>query len=210
MLEGRFLQREWTEAFAQPSLWPALVCVSLGVNRDLAGEVELQSFEPKTPLNICGQTLEWIYYSHYCQDPAFAPRGKSVIELQFDTSYDYWKELSADRKAYEREKEDVRQKLIAELETQLPGVTGQIEVSDVATPVTWERYTGNWQGSYEGWLPTKKLFGKFLPKTLPGLKYFYITGQWTFPGGGIPMCMSQSRRLVKQVCADEGMEFKAQ
>lgn len=210
MLEGRYLTREWERMFVQPSLWPPIVCVSLGVNRDLKGEVELQYFKPETPPVICGKSADWINYCHYCQDPAFAPGGKSVIELQVETDYDYWKRLSADRAAYEQEKKAVLDALVRELETQLPGISAQIETSDVATPVTWERYTGNWQGSYEGWLPVKKLFGLFLPRTLPGLENFYMTGQWLFPGGGVPMCISQARRLIKQLCTDEGKEFKAQ
>ena len=70
-----------------------------------------------------------------------------------------------------------------------------------------ERYTGNWQGSYEGWLPTVKLFGKFLPRELPDLNNFYMTGQWVFPGGGVPMCMSQARRLVKYICKKDKKQF---
>jgi phytoene dehydrogenase-like protein len=93
------------------------------------------------------------------------------------------------------------------LEKKLPGIKGQIEETDIATPVTWERYTGNWQGSYEGWLPTVKLFGKFLPRELPDLNNFYMTGQWVFPGGGVPMCMSQARRLVKYICKKDKKQF---
>jgi len=42
---------------------------------------------------------------------------------------------------------------------------------------------------------------------LPGLENFYMTGQWTFPGGGVPMCMSQARRLIKYLCREEKREF---
>jgi phytoene dehydrogenase-like protein len=52
-----------------------------------------------------------------------------------------------------------------------------------------------------------KLFGKYLPKELPGLQNFYMTGQWTFPGGGVPMCISQARRLVKLICEKEKKEI---
>ncbi len=35
-------------------------------------------------------------------------------------------------------------------------VAGQVKAVDVATPLTTERYTGNWQGSVEGWMITTK------------------------------------------------------
>jgi phytoene dehydrogenase-like protein len=40
------------------------------------------------------------------------------------------------------------------LEQRFPASPQQVEMVDVATPLTFERYTGNWQGSFEGWLLT--------------------------------------------------------
>jgi phytoene dehydrogenase-like protein len=88
------------------------------------------------------------------------------------------------------------------LENIFPGIRDDVEVADVATPVTWERYTGNWQGSYEGWIPTVKTFGTTLPKKLPGLRNFYMTGQWVFPGGGVPMCMAQGKNLIREIAKE--------
>ncbi len=208
MLQGRYLTAGIREMYDQPSLWPPIICVSLGVDRDLTGEVELSCVKLDEPADICGRPVEWLYYTHYCQDPSFAPKGKSVIKLQIETDFTYWKTLYENKTAYRAEKGKVLEFCIAALEKVLPGIRAQIEVTDVATPVTWERYTGNWQGSYEGWLPTVKLFGKFLPRELPGLKGFYMTGQWLFPGGGVPMCMSQARRLVKEICTKDGKSFR--
>ena len=72
---------------------------------------------------------------------------------------------------------------------------------DVATPVTWERYTGNWQGSMEGWLMTRKTFPPFrMSKTLPGLKSFYMAGQWVEPGGGVPTAAMSGRNVIQIIC----------
>ena len=209
MLGGQYVPGEWKRMFETPMLWPPIVCVSLGVNRDLSGEVELQAFKLDAPVEICGTKKQWFDYCHYCQDPAFAPKGKSFIAMQFDSDYAYWKALVSDKAAYRLEKQRVLDTLIGALETQLPGIREQIEAADVATPLTWERYTGNWMGSYEGWLPAKDIFGKFLPRRLPGLSGFYITGQWTFPGGGVPMCIAQSRKLAKEICEVDGVLFAA-
>ena len=84
---------------------------------------------------------------------------------------------------------------------------------DVATPLTTERYTGNWQGSMEGWLITKEtiktLFGPGMKNTLPGLSNFYMAGQWVAPGGGIPTAGIWGRRVIKQVCKADGKRFTA-
>jgi len=207
MLEGKYITQEINEMYEKPSLWPPIISISLGVKRDLSGEVEINCFKLDDPLIIGGKKCEWMGYFHFCQDPYFAPKGKSVIKIQIESDYDYWKSLYEDRQKYRMEKQKVLDMCIKQLEKRLPGITDQIEVTDIATPVTWERYTGNWQGSYQGWLPTVQLFGKFLPKQLPGLENFYMTGQWIFPGGGVPMCMAQARRLIKYLCKGEKREF---
>lgn len=207
MLNGRFLTSQIKKMYENPSLWPPIISISLGVNRDLSGEVELNSFKLEKPLLIGSREVYWLNYIHYCQDPAFAPVGKSVIKIQIESDYNYWKEIYNDPEKYRAEKQKVLSTYLDELEKKLPGIKEQIEEIDIATPVTWERYTGNWQGSYQGWLPTIELFGKYLPKELPGLENFYMTGQWTFPGGGVPMCMSQARRLLKYICQKDKRKF---
>ena len=64
---------------------------------------------------------------------------------------------------------------------------------DVATPMTWERYTGNWRGSYEGWQFNTSSFTSSMKKTLPGLDNFYMAGQWVNPGGGMPTAAMSGR-----------------
>ena len=77
------------------------------------------------------------------------------------------------------------------LERIYPGLRPDIEVVDEATPFSYERYTGNWQGSSTGWLLTTQTMTMNIvgmPKTLPGLADFYMCGQWVQPGGMVPVC----------------------
>ena len=207
MLEGEYLTRDIKKMYDNPSLWPSIISISLGVNRDMTGKVEINNFKIERPLTIGNLQVDWMCYFHYSHDSEFAPEGKSVIKTQIETDYDYWRELYNDRENYKAEKEKVLEIFLDELEKKLPGIKSQIEVIDIATPVTWERYTGNWRGSYQGWLPSVSLFGKQLPKKLPGLNNFYMTGQWVFPGGGAPMSMSLSRGLVKLICEKDKKNF---
>jgi phytoene dehydrogenase-like protein len=203
MLEGRYLPRKVKQFYSSPQLWPPIISISIGVKRDFSGMAEINDFKLKEPISVGGRKTFWSGFFHYCHDSHFAPKGKSVLQAQIETDYSYWKELyETDKDRYYREKERVLEAYIQRLEEILPGIRDDIEVADVATPVTWERYTGNWQGSYEGWVPTPKTFGTTLPKKLPGLRNFYMTGQWVFPGGGAPMCMAQGRNLIGQIVKD--------
>jgi phytoene dehydrogenase-like protein len=66
--------------------------------------------------------------------------------------------------------------------------------------MTWVRYTGNWKGSYEGWLITKQAFLMRMSKTLPGLKDFYMAGQWVEPGGGVSTVAMSGRNVIQIIC----------
>lgn len=207
MLEGRYLSSKIKKIYSSPQLWPPLISISLGIKRDFSGMAEINDFNLKEPIIIGDKKVSWSGFFHYCHDSNFAPKGKSVLKAQIETDYFYWKELyEKDKDRYYSEKEWVLETYIRKLEDIFPGIKDDIEITDVATPVTWERHTGNWQGSYEGWMPTVDTFGVILPKKLPGLHNFYMTGQWVFPGGGVPMCMAQGKNLIKQIIKEKKLD----
>jgi phytoene dehydrogenase-like protein len=81
-------------------------------------------------------------------------------------------------------------------------------VVDVATPATWQRYTGNWKGSFEGFLPTGKTMARNLGFTVPGLDNFHMHGQWVAVGGGLPPAGSNGRILAGRLCKKYGKRFQ--
>jgi phytoene dehydrogenase-like protein len=102
--------------------------------------------------------------------------------------------------------------VIGLLGQRFPGIADQIEATDVATPATFERYTGNWQGSFEGWLITPEnayTMTRPMEQTVPGLKNFYMCGQWVEPGGGLPTSIMSARRLMKRICREDGKRFRS-
>ena len=57
-----------------------------------------------------------------------------------------------DQNAYRVEKKKIAEVVADELDRKYPGFKSQIEVSDVVTPMTYVRYTGNWKGSFMTWI----------------------------------------------------------
>jgi phytoene dehydrogenase-like protein len=185
-----------------------LVHVALGVNRDLSEEPHRLIFKLDEPVTIAGEEHEWMCVLHHCFDPTTAPPGKSVVEVWYATRYDDWEDLSRDRSRYEEEKKRIAEITIAELDKRWPGFASQVEVVDVPTPVTYVRYTGNWQGSPDGWYITPENMRKQNPlRSLPGLSGFYMVGQWTLPFSGTVMAALSGRQLVQVLCARNGTPF---
>ncbi|HEY3345778.1 MAG TPA: NAD(P)/FAD-dependent oxidoreductase [Anaerolineaceae bacterium] len=213
MLEGKYLGDEQREAYASMPIFDPIIQVSLGIDRDLADQPHMISYMLDKPMLVAGEERRRLGVKHYCYDPSLAPKGKSVVEVMFTSNHAYWKKLAEDPERYEAEKKDIAIQVMGQLETRLPGITHQVEVVDVATPLTYERYTGNWQGSMEGWMITtawmqKMLAGKGMSRTLPGLDNFYQIGQWVEPGGGLPPAATSARGVIKSICKKDGQPFK--
>jgi phytoene desaturase len=110
---------------------------------------------------------------------ALAPEGKTIVESTFMVNdFNYWEELYKDKPAYKAEKEKILKLVSEELEKKYPGFISQIEVSDVLTPMTYVRYTGNYRGSYMTWVMTPGFMKRhrMVKKTLPGLENFWLSG----------------------------------
>ncbi|MCJ7821066.1 MAG: NAD(P)/FAD-dependent oxidoreductase [Bacteroidales bacterium] len=213
MLGGRYGDKTTFEPYEKWPSFSPLIFISLGVNRSFADEPRAVSgfvFYLKEPVNICGTVRDNLSVRIHNQDPTLAPPGKTSLSIMLDTDYEYWKNLSEDRRAYKAKKEETGAIIVGLLEQRFPGITDKVEVSDVATPITFERYTGNWKGSFEGWLITPenaKVLIKPMSQSIPGLSSFYMCGQWVEPGGGLPTAINSGRRLIKRICREDSRKF---
>lgn len=187
-----------------------IVYVSMGVDRDMTGEPPITTVVLDQPIEIAGGKQDCIGWAVHSYDPSRAPPGKCTITSMIETDYGFWRDAHSDRSRYECEKRKVRDILTEHLETRYPGIGSQIEVVDVATPLTWERYTGVWQGAYEGWMPSTEARRMTIPRTLEKVENFSICGQWVEPGGGVPPSAISGRNAIRDICRREKVRFHGQ
>jgi phytoene dehydrogenase-like protein len=206
MLEGRYINKKISNAYNNWELFTPIVQVSFGINRKIGSNTPSEMWMTKD--QTIGKTKTKNGYSlmNYSYDRTMAPEGKSVIVMRFDSPWELWKDIDKDE--YKNEKEKIEEDAKAILEKRYPGISDSIEVCDVATPVTDVKYTGVWKGAYEGFMPTSKNLMDNLNPVIPGLKKFYMAGQWLFPGGGLPPAGQSGKWAIQYICKDEGMDFK--
>ncbi len=205
---GRYLNEEIKHMYSNWTPVLPLVHVAIGVARDMSKEPHRIIFELDKAITIAGEEHKWMCFLHHCFDPTMAPPGKSAVEVWYATRYDYWETLARDREAYEAEKKRIAEATIAELDRRWPGFASRVEVVDVPTPATYVRYTGNWQGSPDGWYITPDNMRKWtLLRTLPGLSGLYMVGQWTAPFTGTVFAAISGRQLVQLLCKQNKTAF---
>ena len=187
MLGGKYTDAITTKTYATLETFPSYMQVSLGVAREFPRQAGYVMRVLDTPLALDPDTeLRSLALRFFHFDPTFAPPEKTAVTCFLPTrNVAFWTDLQRhDPTRYQAEKQRVAEAVIAILERMVPDVRKSIEVTDVSTPATIIRYTGNWKGSMEGWLMTPTTGARMLRNTLPGLRQFLMVGHWVAPGGG--------------------------
>jgi phytoene dehydrogenase-like protein len=214
MLDGKYVDDKIQDYYSGDSkilrIFPSLVFVSLGVSRTFEAEPPSLVFALKKPIILDDSiSYENLNVRIFNFDPTLAPTGKTSLTVMFGTyNYQYWANLrKTDMQTYRKEKERIATEVIEALEERFGDIKSKVEVIDVSTPASIIRYTNNWRGSFEGWQPGPGTMMLQMKKMLPGLKNFYLIGQWVQPGGGLPPALLSGRNVAQIICKKDGKKF---
>jgi len=211
LLGSRYCDETIRGYYEHLPVFPSLLLVGIGIGQTLDGfpdAVDGISFPLCEPITVDGRKLTRLSVQANTFDPSLSPPGKTVLKVLIPSSFERWRKLHEEPDKYRVEKDAVAAEVIRGLEQRFPGLADHVETIDVATPMTWHRYTSNWQGSFEGWLPTPKTLTMRMNKTLPGLYDFFMVGQWVQPGGGLPPAVMSARHAIQIICKEDSKRFK--
>jgi phytoene dehydrogenase-like protein len=209
MLDGKYGSGKLKCQYKELPIFHSYMQVSFGINSDLSQEHQFIVYRFNKPIIIGDSKIDNIRIRHYCFNEHFAPKGKSSLVVTFNSDYNYWNRLyTQDLNQYYSEKERVKDELIDVLDKRFEGIGDQIEMVDIATPKTFERYSGNRNGSAEGWGVTQKTLTASFQYTLKGLDNFYMAGHWTNINGGIMTASITARQVAQLICDKESVRFQ--
>jgi phytoene dehydrogenase-like protein len=192
--------------------------VCLGVKRDLSSYPSGLIMFLEKPEIIGGHECEHLHMQLFGFDDRMAPAGKGVIKVELFGKPSYFSRLGGDLAAYQAAKQEIAGKVITLLERRFPGLREDIEIEDVATLQTWERYMGGTQGhnnypcKYKDLTDIRNvldfMFGWNRMFTLPGLNDFYFAGQWVTSVGSLFSNTLSGRTVVEKICRRCGVKFE--
>jgi phytoene dehydrogenase-like protein len=184
--------------------------VSYGVAGDMTGEPHSLTYFLKSPVRLMDREVDRLNVEVFNFDPTLAPPGKTVVKVMFGSRYSYWREFAQDRRRYEDEKARIAGSVIGLLEERFAGISAQVEMTDVATSLTTERYTGNWQG-LQAWMPPGAgltAMTQGFTRTLPGLRNFHMAGHWAEAMVGLSTAAISGRKAIERMCEEDGKKFR--
>lgn len=208
LLGGRYVSPELTKLHEEWPLWKPVVLMNYGVARDFSDEPSITILKPASA-NLPEYLNRdcWIVRTfNYCPD--CAPAGRTLMQVMIESEWQPWKDIRPNKDAYNAQKEMTAKKVLEGLNDVWPGIKGQVEMTNVATPYTWWRFTRNRQGAFEGFAIIDKTFTNSVKRTLPGLDNFFMAGQWVVPGGGVIPTLASGKHAAMLLCRRDGKAFQ--
>ena len=206
-LFDRPLREPWVEKMRR-EVDPILnTFLCLGVREDLSDIPESVGFAVEPPLRCGGIEYHTVGINHYAAYPGYAPEGCTAVTSGImGDSYDWWKQRKEDG-TYESEKQKLAEAFIRLLSEKYPQIKGKVEVWDVATPLTYERYLHSYKGS---WMSTMKKGTKMenYPTKPESIRNLYFAGQRLVIPGGLPVAAETGRLAVQYLCRDTETVFQ--
>lgn len=205
LLHGRFPHPDIPKTDKNVTKFNPIVQVSFGVNQLLksdspstlycAHNSKIGSTELRTGYSIINYTM---------MDQSMAPIGKTSLILRFESPWDLWNSMKDSD--YSTEKEVIKHDALKLIQKHYDIHMENIDVIDVASPLTKIKYTGVNNGTYEGFFPDKDP-GKKNSVILPGLANLYLINHCNSPSGGVPSSIHTGKWVIEHLCRQERNPF---
>jgi phytoene dehydrogenase-like protein len=131
------------------------------------------------------------------QDTASAPPNHRAVMISTHCDLDSWDGLSAEN--YQAQKLAAGRRLIDLARRVYPHLGESAVVCEIATPFTFERYTGRPRGAVGG---VRQTLANSNQRAIPhdlGVRGFWLAGDTTWPGLGTVACVLGSRIVAEGV-----------
>lgn len=203
------LDEPWMDIMRRETAPVSCTFVSIGVSSDLGRLPENLIYPLKKPLQFMNREINAIGFNHYANFEGYAPDGCTVLTcILLGDTYDEWKEAQ-ENGTYTSKKQELADAVIALLAESIPETAGKVEMWDIATPLTYERYCGTWRGS---WMSVLKPSATGMPASYPlcseTIQNLYFAGQRMLAPGGLPTALTTGRQAVQYLCRDADIIFQ--
>lgn len=194
----------WLKTMRDTTKLAVCTFVSMGVRAELP-DITIPEWKLETPITYAGQTVHELSFNSYRR---YAPEGGTALTTALiEDTYDFWKKAKEEGR-YEEEKQALAEQIIRALYQKYPQCEGKIEVVDIATPLTYERYTGAYRGSWMGIMKPGARAGLMYPGDCKDISGLFFAGHRMMPPGGLPVALASGRTAAQLVCRQFDVEFK--
>ncbi|MHB8835502.1 MAG: phytoene desaturase family protein [Candidatus Methylomirabilia bacterium] len=192
LVGDELLPAKWLKGLEQlkPSL--SVLVLSLGIDcppRAVGIDRHLTMVFPDADIDACmrrqrgGRIVEgFSVTAHAVTEPGIAPPERSTVVVAAGTNPEAWIGLGDEE--YRRAKQETVSGIMAQLEALYPGLGARVRVTDLATPRTLHRYTGNPDGAILGFACRMGVHRPLLAANSLPVGRLALASAWTDKMGG--------------------------
>ena len=198
------LKDRWLKDMCKNTRPAVCTFVCVGIRTELP---QTLSWELANPIHYAGETISKIGFYNYSEYEGYAPKGCTTLTavLTGDT-YHFWKKAKEEGR-YEEEKRCLADQISRVICEKYPQAEGCIEVMEIATPLTYERYTGAYHGSWMSIVGVGDKM-KIYPGYLKNVSGVYFAGHRLMNPGGLPVAIDSGRKAAQMVCRQFNVMFR--
>ena len=208
LLQGKYHDKFYEERFNNNIDNPLTLSVLLSykVNKILNGKPKMINFKTDD-LYIGPMKIDNISIRNHSFDTSIYKKD-AVLTVLIDVKecvYDYYNSLNKEEylKAKNNLGNEIKNRIMAYFDLN----DNQISLLDVATPLTYQRYTNAYKGSYMSFVTTKKTKGLMRKGIIRPLKNFVLAGQWLMPPGGLPIALFTGKHAAYRITKMDKKNF---
>ena len=209
LLDNKYRDKDFDEILGNRKAYPLNLCTSVAFNYTNK-EIEIPKMISikSLGLDLCGEKIDEIVIRNFDFDKTLNKDDHRTLTIMVRVCEDTYNKLaSLSKDDYNKEKnrfgEKMRQIIINHFKLNDQDLT----TLDVATPLTYERYTNNYKGSFMSAITTKESHGLMKKGIIKGLNNFVLAGQWLMLPGGLPIAIFTGKHAAIRVCKMDNKKF---
>lgn len=201
LLDGQKMDGYYAKRFANPKDFPANsgYLLSFAVSKDVSNFPK--QIEYDCDFDFMGRHFDSLPLRNFSFDQTLpSAKGKTVLEVLFPASdEDYLSLKKLNEAKYLEAKEELALICKSIIMNKMGLKESEIEILDVATPLTYERYCNAYHGSYMSFVDTAASKGLMRNGKVKGINNLFLSGQWLMPPGGLPIALFTGKNAAYYV-----------
>lgn len=132
----------------------------------------------------------------------FSISGKNILQtmtLCNELTAREWIILKEDKEKYALKKQEFCNAVISVIEEFFPTLKGKLNIIDCWTPLTYNKYLGDKNGSYMSYILPPKTIPSVCSNKIKGIKNGIISSQWLQHVGGLPIALNSGYKGIETI-----------
>lgn len=201
LLKGKYQIPDFQFRDSQPEKFPVYsgFVFSFRTRKDISG-IMPNRYVPCKPMEICGQTFDTLCLKHFGYDPSLSYDGYTVLQVILftdDAVYDRLAELQ--RADYVALKQRIGNEMLERLNKVDDGGYGELELLDVATPLTFTHYVNAYRGSFMAYMFTTHGKQMRVRNDILPIDNLALANHWMMVPGGVPVAAMQGKYAAQTI-----------